>query len=109
MAKKQTGKQTAYGTELSYPKMRSNHKIKSRYMAATLAFILGIIGVNQFYLGNIIKGILKILLTVICLVVGVFLDMPLILIPVVLSILTCLRYLAQTDAKFAAKNHVRVI
>lgn len=78
-------------------------------MAAALSFIFGIIGVNQFYLGNIVRGILKILFTVICLVIGMFVDFPMIAIPLVISVLTGLKYLAQSDVKFAEKNHIRTV
>lgn len=109
MAKKSDIKPTAYGTELMFENLRSNHKIKSRYMSAALAFILGIIGANQFYLGHVIKGILKILLTAICVGVGLVLDIPLIVIPFALSILAGFRYLIQSDVKFAKKNHIRTV
>ena len=109
MAKKTATPEAAYGTRLRFRDMRSNHPVKSRYMAATLAMILGIIGANQFYLRNIFKGILKILLTVICIVLDVLFTPPFTLIPVVISLFAGLGYLLQTDEKFAKKNHVRTI
>ena len=57
MAKKTAAEQTAYGTRLKFKGLRSNHPIKSRYMAAFLAMVFGIIGANQFYLRNIVKGL----------------------------------------------------
>lgn len=109
MAKKAATPETAYGTKLEYKNMRSNHPIKSRYMAAALAMILGIVGANQFYLRNIVRGLLKILFTVVFVVLDVLFNPPFILIPIVLSIITGFVYLLQSDASFAKKNHVRTI
>lgn len=104
-----TAVETAYGTKLRFTGMRSNHPVKSRYMAAALAMILGIIGVNQFYLRNIVKGILKILFSAVFVVLNVLFDPPFILIPIVLSVISGFVYLLQSDEKFAKKNHVRTI
>lgn len=109
MAKKTATPETAYGTKLNFRLLRSNHPIKSRYMAAVLAMILGIVGANQFYLRNIFRGLLKIVLTVICVVLDVLFAPPFILIPVVISLFTGLMYLLQNDETFAVKNHVRTI
>lgn len=109
MAKKTASPETAYGTKLRFKGMRSNHPVKSRYMAAALAMILGIIGANQFYLRNFVRGLLKILLTAVFIVLDVLFAPPFILIPVVLSIITGLVYLLQSDEAFAKKNHIRTI
>ena len=90
-----TAAETAYGTKLRFTGMRSNHPVKSRYMAAALAMILGIIGANQFYLRNIVKGILKILFSAIFIVLNVLFDPPFILIPIVLSVISGFVYLLQ--------------
>lgn len=108
MAKKAAA-ETAYGTKLRYKGMRSNHPVKSRYMAAALAMIFGIVGANQFYLRNIVRGFLKILFTAVFIVLDVLFTPPFILIPVVLSVITGLIYLLQTDAAFSKSNHVRTI
>lgn len=109
MAKKTAAEQTAYGTRLKFKGLRSNHPIKSRYMAAFLAMVFGIIGANQFYLRNIIKGLLKILFSAIFIVLDVIFEPPFILIPVVLSVISGLVYLIQSDEAFAKANHVRTI
>ncbi len=109
MAKKAAAADTAYGTKLKYKGMRSNHPVKSRYMAAFLAMVFGILGVNQFYLRNIIKGFLKILFTVVFIVLDVLFTPPFTLIPVVLSLISGLVYLIQSDEAFAKANHVRTI
>ncbi len=109
MAKKAVSPTTAYGTKLRYKGMKSNHPIKSRYMAAALAMIFGIAGVNQFYLRNIVRGFLKILFTVICLLLSFFINPLIILIPVVISLITGFAYLIQSDSFFAKHNHVRTI
>ena len=109
MANKTAAPETAYGTKLRFTGMRSNHPVKSRYMAAALAMILGIIGANQFYLRNIVKGILKILFSAVFVVLNVLFDPPFILIPIVLSVISGFVYLLQSDEKFAQKNHVRTI
>lgn len=109
MSKKNEAPLEAYGTELAYGKFRSNHPIRSRHMASALAFIFGIIGVNQFYLRNIVRGILKILLTVICVLLDFLLSMPFIIIPIALSVIAGVVYLVQTDEQFAKRNHVRPV
>ena len=109
MAKKTESPTTAYGTKLRFKGMRSNHPIKSRYMASALAMIFGILGVNQFYLRNIIRGFLKIFLTLICLVLGLFVSKTLIFVPFVISLITGFVYLIQSDSFFAKHNHVRTI
>lgn len=109
MANKTAAPETAYGTKLRFSGMRSNHPVKSRYMAAALAMILGIIGANQFYLRNIFRGIFKILFSAIFVVLNVLFDPPFILIPIVLSVISGFVYLLQSDEKFAKKNHVRTI
>ena len=63
MAKNASAPSAAYGTQLRFKGIRSNHPIKSRYLAAALAMIFGIVGANQFYLRNIVRGFLKILFT----------------------------------------------
>ncbi len=109
MAKKTASPETAYGTKLRFSNMKSNHPVKSRYMACALAMILGIVGANQFYLRNFVKGLLKILFTVIFVVLDVLFAPPFILIPVVISVFTGFMYLLQNDETFAKNNHVRVI
>ncbi len=109
MAKKADSPTAAYGTKLKFKGMRSNHPIKSRYMAAALAMILGIVGANQFYLRNIVRGFLKILFTAICLLLSFFINPLIILIPVVLSLITGFVYLIQSDSFFAKHNHVRTV
>lgn len=109
MASKTVVPETAYGTKLKYKGMKSNHPIKSRYMAAALAMVLGIIGANQFYLRNVMRGLLKILFTAVFVVLNVLFDPPFILIPVILSVITGFVYLLQSDETFAKKNHVRTI
>ncbi|MBR5234382.1 MAG: TM2 domain-containing protein [Clostridia bacterium] len=109
MAKKTASPESAYGTKLKFSGVRSNHPVKSRYMACALAMIFGIIGANQFYLRNFVRGFLKILFTVVFVVLDVLLEPPFILIPVVLSVITGFIYLLQNDETFAKNNHVRVI
>lgn len=109
MAKNAVTPKTAYGTKLKYKDIRSNHPIKSRYMAAALAMIFGIVGANQFYLRNFVRGLLKILFTIVFVVIAVLFNPLFILIPVVLSIITGFVYLMQSDANFAKANHVRTI
>ena len=109
MAKKAAAEQTAYGTGLKFRGLRSNHPIKSRYMAAFLAIVFGIIGANQFYLRNIVKGLLKIVFSAIFIVLDAIFDPPFVLIPVVLSVIAGLVYLIQSDEAFAKANHVRTI
>lgn len=109
MAKKQ--KASAYGTELMFTKLRSNHPVRSRYMAAVLAIVFGITGAHHFYLNNIVKGLLMLALSAGCIFVDTLklLQFRFILIPVLISVITGLVYLIKSDAKFAKNNHIRTI
>lgn len=109
MAKKSTS--SAYGTELLYPNMRSNHPVRSRYMAAVLAIVLGIVGAHHFYLNNIIRGILMIVFSAACVLVDTLglTQFRFILIPVIISVFTGFVYLIKSDVKFAKSNHIRII
>ena len=100
---------TAYGTKLKYKDMRSNHPVKSRYMAAFLAMVFGVLGVNQFYLRNIVRGFIKILFTAVFIVLDILFTPPFTLIPVALSLISGFVYLLQSDEAFAKANHVRTI
>ena len=101
--------ESAYGTELTGIAVRSNHPVRSRYMAAILAIVFGLLGVNHFYQRNIGKGLLMILVTVICLVLDIFLQTPLLLIAEAIVALQGIVYLIQTDTAFMKKNHVRTV
>lgn len=109
MAKKSAA--SAYGTELMFKKTRSNHPVRSRYMAAVLAIVLGVLGAHHFYLNNIVRGILMLLLSAVCIVLDVFglFQFKFILIPVVISVFTGFVYLIKSDVSFAKSNHVRTI
>lgn len=111
MSKKSSANASAYGTQLVNPAGRSNHPVRSRYMAAALAILLGILGANHFYLKNVVRGILMVLFTAVCIVLDVFaiVSFKFILIPVVISALTGLSYLIASDKKFSKKNHVRIV
>lgn len=109
MAKKTASPETAYGTKLRFTGLKSNHPVKSRHMACALAMIFGIVGANQFYLRNFVRGLLKILFTVVFIVLDVLFAPPFILVPVVISVFTGFIYLLQSDETFAKNNRVRVI
>lgn len=101
--------ESAYGTELTGVSVRSNHPVRSRYLAALLAIVFGLLGVNHFYLKNIGKGLLMILLTVICLVLDILFAPPFLLIAEAVAVLQGIVYLIQTDSVFMKKNHVRTV
>lgn len=111
MSKKSSLNTSAYGTQLVNPTGRSNHPVKSKYMASALAILLGILGANHFYLKNVVRGIIMLVLTAICIVIDVFaiFDFNFILIPVIISVLTGLKYLVTSDKNFCKKNHVRIV
>lgn len=111
MNKKSSAITCAYGTQLINPSGRSNHPVRSRYMAAALAILFGILGANHFYLKNVVKGILTVLLSAVCIVLDVFaiVSFKFILIPVIISVLTGLSYLITSDKRFCKKNHVRIV
>ncbi len=108
MAKKKNPN-TAYGTELISAEARSNHPIRSKYTAAALSMILGIFGIHQFYLRNVIRGLLTIVFTLIFFVLDYLFTPPLILVPVAVTVFRGLFYLIQSDDKFMKKNHVRIV
>lgn len=109
MAKKSN--EAAYGTELMFKKLRSNHPVRSRYMAAALAIVFGILGANHFYLHNFIKGILMLIVSAVCIVLDVLglFQFKFVIIPIVISVLTGITYLLKSDTSFAKSNHVRTI
>ncbi|MBQ8209262.1 MAG: TM2 domain-containing protein [Clostridia bacterium] len=111
MSKKSSAGISAYGTQLVNPAGRSNHPVRSRYMAAALAILLGVVGANHFYLRNVVRGILMVLVTAVCIVLDVFavFSFKFILIPVILSVLTGLSYLITSDKKFSKRNHIRIV
>ena len=80
-------------------------------MAAALAILLGALGANHFYLKNVVRGILMVLFTAICIVLDIYaiFSFKFIIIPVVISVLTGLLYLVTSDKKFCKKNHVRTV
>lgn len=109
MAKKQ--KVSAYGTELMFTKLRSNHPVRSRYMAAVLAIVFGITGAHHFYLNNIVRGLLMIVFSAVCIFVDTLkiVQFRFILIPILISVITGLIYLLKSDEKFAKNNRIRTI
>lgn len=111
MSKKSSVTASAYGTELINLKGRSNHPVRSRYMAAALAILLGVLGANHFYLRNVVRGILMLIFSAVCITLDVFgiFQFKFLLIPVIISVLTGLSYLLKSDKKFAQKNHVRTV
>ncbi len=80
-------------------------------MAAALAILLGVLGANHFYLRNVVRGIIMLLFTAICVILDMFalVDFKFILIPVIISVLTGLSYLFISDKKFAQKNRIRTV
>ena len=80
-------------------------------MASALAILLGILGANHFYLKNVVRGILMLILSAVCITLDVFaiFEFSFILIPIVISVLTGLIYLVTPDKRFCKKNHVRTV
>ena len=99
----------AYGTELAYNSLRANHKMRSRHLAAVLAFLTGFLGVHNFYLGKVVPGILQLLLTVILALVclKLFCAPYVMIIPFALAIVRGILLLGMDDAKFREKYRVR--
>ncbi|HEX8064438.1 MAG TPA: TM2 domain-containing protein [Allosphingosinicella sp.] len=65
---------------------------RNRYVAAVLAFFLGIFGVHRFYQGRVGSGIAMLLLT--CTLVGVIVTAP-------WAFIDMIRYLVMSDREFA--------
>ena len=64
---------------------------KSRIVAALLALFLGTLGIHQFYLGNTLSGVIRIVVTLTY--VGAF-------VTAVLALVECVMYLVASDEKF---------
>ena len=102
--------QSVYGTQLKGTPVKSNHPIRSKYVAAVLAILAGVFGAHNFYLRNIVRGLLQIVITVIFVFVGLFAGIKwLILIPVVFCAIRGIIYLITPDSRFTKGNHVRTI
>ena len=66
----------------------------NKYVAALLAFFLGVFGVHRFYLGRVGSGVAMLILT--CTVVGSIVSVP-------WALIDTLRYLFMSDREFAAR------
>lgn len=67
---------------------------RNKYIAAALAFFLGILGIHRFYLGRTGSGIVMLLLTIT--VVGM-------LVTFLWALIDMVRYLAMSDREFAQR------
>ena len=67
---------------------------RNKYVAAILAFFLGLLGVHRFYLGRTGTAIMMLVLS--CTVIGLFVSVPWALIDTV-------RYLMMSDREFATR------
>ncbi len=102
--------QSVYGTELKGAPVKSNHPIRSKYIAAVLAILAGVTGAHYFYLRNIVRGIIQIAVTAVFVLVGVFAGIKwLILIPFALCVVRGIIYLVTPDSRFTKSNHVRTV
>ena len=73
------------------PVVASEH---NKYVAALLAFFVGVFGVHRFYLGRVGSGVLMLILT--CTVIGSIVSVP-------WALVDTLRYLFMSDREFAAR------
>lgn len=64
---------------------------RNKYIAALIAFVLGMLGIHRFYLGRTGTGIVMLVLT--CTVVGMLITWP-------WSWIDMIRYLVMSDAEF---------
>lgn len=67
---------------------------RNRYIAALLAFVLGVLGVHRFYLGRTGSGIAMLVLT--CTVIGMLITAP-------WAIIDMIRYLIMSDREFETR------
>lgn len=104
-----TRKKTAYGTELEFDYFRSNNKIRSKYLAGVLAIVFGVLGVHQFYMGHVVKGIIELAVTALCYLLFVFLfHYPVLMIlPFAYAIIRGITIMNMSDEKFRLKNKAR--
>lgn len=102
--------QSVYGTELKGAPVKSNHPIRSKYLAAVLAILAGVIGAHYFYLRNIVRGVIQIVITAVFVAVAMFAGMKwLILIPFAFCVIRGIIYLFTPDSRFTKGNHVRTV
>ena len=101
---------TLYGVEIRGTSVRSNHPIRSKYVAAVLAILLGVLGVHQFYLRNVVRGLIQLAFTAAIIFAARLSGMEwLILIPVAICVLRGILYLVLPDSRFCKANHVRCV
>ncbi len=100
---------TAYGSELISTSIRSNHPVRSKYMAAVLSFVLGFLGAHHFYLRNVVRGFIMILITVVCVLLGFVVNQFIFYIPFAISFIKGIAIILTSDERFMRKNHVRVV
>lgn len=67
---------------------------RSKYVAALLAFFLGVLGIHRFYLGRIGSGIIMIVISIT--VIGLFVTS-------IWALIDMVRYLVMSDREFAAR------
>ena len=100
----------AYGVQLSGTTVRSNYPVRSKYLAAVLAMLLGIAGVHYFYLRNIVRGLIQVAFTALIIFISRLIGTNwLICIPFGLCVLRGVLYLAVPESRFCKANHVRYV
>lgn len=67
---------------------------RNKYVAATLAFVIGTLGIHRFYLGRTGSGIIMLVLSIT--VIGLALTVP-------WAFIDMIRYLVMSDEEFAAR------
>ena len=85
------------GTAVVHPgRIAANAPVNDRnkYVAALLAFLIGILGIHRFYLGRTGSGIIMLVLSVT--VIGLFVTAP-------WAFIDMIRYLIMSDTEFAAR------
>lgn len=72
---------------------------RNKYVAALLAFFLGVFGVHRFYLGRVGSGVVMLVLT--CTLVGA-------IVSGIWAFVDFIRYLVMSDAEFDARYQQRL-
>ena len=83
--------------------------MKNKYVASTLAFVLGIYGVHRFYLGQRFRGVIQFGIGVFALMITIFEHEPLIIIPALVALIDAVLLLVMPKAEFDEKHNKKYL
>lgn len=83
--------------------------MKNKYVASTLAFVLGIYGVHRFYLGQRFRGVIQFGIGVFALMITIFEGEPLIIVPALVAFIDAVLLLVMPKAEFDEKHNKKYL